>query len=460
MTHAPNSQEARDIAYHMHSYTNAEKHAEIGPLVIERGDGIYVHDNQGNKYIEAMSGLWSAGLGFSEKRLADVAYAQMLKLPFYHNFTHKSHGPAIDLAEKLVQIAPVPMSKAFFTNSGSEAIDTALKMVWYRSNAMGKPDKKKIIVRNRAYHGVTIAASCLTSLPANHKSFDLIVPDVLRLTCPHHYKEALPDESEVEFATRLAQELDDLIQSEGPDTIAAMFAEPAMGAGGVVIPPDTYWDKIQAVLNKYDILLVADEVINGFGRTGNMFGSQTYNLKPDIMVMSKQITSSYLPLSALLINDKVFDPIAKESAKIGVFGHGYTAGGHPVPAVVALETIRIIEEEQLVDNCTNMGQLLRDGLARLSDHPLIGEIRGEGLIAAIELVTDKNNKTALEPIGKLGAIMAAELQKNGVIVRAMLDAIALCPPMIINEKQVNELLSKIAISLDATQRLVAILEKE
>lgn len=453
MAYKPNSDEARDAAYHMHGYTNAKKHTEVGPLIIERGDGIYVYDNEGNKYIEAMSGLWSAGLGFSEKRLADVAYEQMLKLPFYHNFTHKSHGPAIDLAEKLIEIAPVPMSKAFFTNSGSEAIDTALKMIWYRSNAMGKPDKKKIIVRKRAYHGVTIASSCLTSLPNNHRSFDLIVPDVLRLTCPHYYKDALPGESETDFASRLAQELDDLIQAEGPDTIAAMFAEPAMGAGGVVIPPETYWEKIQAVLNKYDILLVADEVINGFGRTGKMFGCETYNIKPDMMTLSKQITSSYLPLSALLINDKVFEPIAEQSDEIGVFGHGFTAGGHPTPSIVALETIRIIEEENLVENCQTNGARFLEGLNKLIDHPLVGEVRGVGLVAAIELVSDKENKSALEPVGRLGAIVAAELQKNGVIVRAMLDAIAFCPPMIIKNDQIDDLLDKIEKSLDSAKNV-------
>jgi 4-aminobutyrate--pyruvate transaminase len=454
MNHAPNSQEARDIAYHMHPYTNAEKHAEIGPLVIERGDGIYVFDNQGNKYIEAMSGLWSAGLGFSEKRLADVAYAQMLKLPFYHSFTHKTNGPAIDLAEKLISIAPVPMSKVFFTNSGSEAIDTALKMIWYRSNALGKPEKKKIIVRRRGYHGVTIASSCLTSLPYNHKSFDLIVPDVLRLTCPHFYKDGLPGETEIEFATRLAQELDDVIQKEGPDTIAAMFAEPAMGAGGVVIPPETYWEKIQAVLNKYDILLVADEVINGFGRTGNMFGCQTYNITPDIMVLSKQITSSYMPLSALMINDRVYKPMAQESNNIGVFGHGFTAGGHPTPAVVALETINIIEERNLVKNCAQMGKRLRDGLSALSDHPLIGEVRGVGLVAAIELVATKDDGTQLKDPGQLGAMVAKELQNNGVIVRNMVDAIGFCPPMIINADQIGDLLRAVRVSLDTTFAII------
>ncbi|MGH6761124.1 MAG: aspartate aminotransferase family protein [Phyllobacterium sp.] len=450
MTATPNSIEARDAAYHLHAYTNAKKHMETGPLVIESGDGIYVQDAAGNRYIEAMAGLWSTALGFSEKRLVQAATRQMEKLPYYHTFTHKSHGPVIELAEKLVSMAPVPMSKAFFTNSGSEAIDTALKLIWYRSNALGEPQRKKIIVRNRAYHGVTIASSCLTSLPGNHKSFDLIVPNVLRMTCPHHWREALPGETEEAFATRLAQELEGTIVAEGPETIAAFFGEPVMGAGGVIVPPATYWEKVQVVLNKYGILLVADEVICGFGRTGNMFGSQTLNIKPDIMVLSKQLSSSYLPASALLINDRVFEPIMEESDRIGTLGHGFTAGGHPVPAAVALETIRIIEEEKLVEHAAAMGERLRAGLQKLKSHPLVGEVRGIGLIAAVELVTDKQQKTALELPGQLGALANAHVQQAGVISRAMGDALAFCPPLIIKEAEVDELLSRFSMALDTT----------
>jgi len=450
MTATPNSAEARDIAYHLHGYTNARKHLEVGPLVIEQGENIYVVDSAGNRYIEAMAGLWSTALGFSEKRLVQAAARQMEKLPFYHTFTHKSHGPVVDLAEKLVSIAPVPMSKAFFTNSGSEAIDTALKLIWYRANALGQHQRKKIIVRNRAYHGVTVAGSCLTSLPGNHRSFDLIVPGVSRLTCPHYWREAEAGETEESFATRLAEELEQTILSEGPETIAAFFGEPVMGAGGVVVPPRTYWGKIQAVLQKYDILFVADEVICGFGRTGNMFGTQTYDLKPDMMVLSKQLSSSYLPASALLINDRVFEPIADESNRIGTLGHGYTGGGHPVPAAVALETIRIIEEENLVAHAAAMGERLRAGLHELEAHPLVGEVRGVGLIAAVELVTDKSLKSGLELPGQLGALANAHFQEAGVISRNMGDALAFCPPLIISEHQVDDLLGRFRRALDAT----------
>lgn len=340
----PNSPEARDIRYHMHAYTNMRRHQEVGPLIIEKGDGIYVEDNTGKRYIEAMAGLWSVAVGFSEPRLVEAATRQMKQLPFYHNFTHKSHSVVIDLAEKLVTMAPVPMSKAFFTNSGSEANDTAMKMIWYRSNALGQPQRKKIISRKRGYHGVTIASASLTGLPNNQISFDLPIANVLHTSCPHYWREALPGESEDQFTTRLADDLEKLILAEGPETVAAFIGEPVMGAGGVVVPPAGYWEKIQAVLAKYDILLVADEVICGFGRTGEMFGSQTMGMRPDIIVMSKQLSSSYLPISALMINERVFEPMADESNRIGTFGHGFTAGGHPVAAAVALENIRLIEE--------------------------------------------------------------------------------------------------------------------
>jgi len=452
MSTTPNSPEARDVAYHLHAYTNAKKHEEVGPLLIDRGEGVYVYDNHGKRYLEAMSGLWSVGLGFSEKRLVEAATRQMERLPYYHTFTHKGHNPVADLAEKLVTMAPVPMSKAFFTNSGSEAIDTALKMIWYRSNALGKPEKKKIIVRNRAYHGVTIAAAALTSLPANHNSFDLIVPDVIRLTAPHFYREGKPGETEEQFATRLAEELDAAIQAAGPDTVAAMFAEPLQGAGGVIVPPATYWEKIQAVLAKYDILLVADEVICGFGRTGSMFGCETFNLKPDMMALSKQISSSYIPASALLINKRVYGPIRERSGEIGTFGHGFTAGGHPVASAVSLETIRIIEEDGLVERAGEVGAKLQAGLRSLADHPLVGEVRGMALIAAIELVADKEAKTAHPTPGQLGAMVNANLQEAGIISRAMVDALAFCPPLIITEAQVEELVAGVRAALDKTYK--------
>lgn len=450
MTFQPNSPEARDVAYHMHSYTNARTHQEDGPLIIERGDGAYVIDNSGNRYLEGMAGLWSVGVGFNEPRLAAAAAKQMEKLPFYHTFGGRSHGPAVDLAEKLIQLAPVPMSKVFFTNSGSEANDSVLKLLWYRSNAMGQPQRKKIISRLRGYHGVTIASASMTGLPSNHESFDLPIANVLHTGCPHHYRDAQEGESEAEFATRLAAELEEMIVAEGPDTVMAFIAEPVMGAGGIVVPPETYWAKIQAVLQKYDILLVADEVICGFGRTGQMFGSQTFGMRPDVMVMSKQITSSYFPFSAFMINERVFKPLADESNRIGVLGHGFTGAGHPTGAAIALENLKIIEERGLVANAAEVGAYLREHLNSFGDHPLVGEVRGVGLLAAMELVLDKDAKTAAEKPGQLGKYAAERLFAHGVISRPMVDALAFCPPMIVNRSDIDGLISALGKSLDET----------
>ncbi len=448
MTVRQNSPEARDIAHHFHGYTNAATHPQVGPMIIEGGDGIYVRDSEGNKYIEGMAGLWSTALGFSEQRLVDAAIKQMKTLPYAHNFGHRSHGPVIDLAEKLIGIAPVPMSKVFFTNSGSEANDTVMKMLWYRSNAMGQPNRKKFISRVRGYHGVTIASASLTGLPNNHRSFDLPIAGVLHTSCPHYWREGLVGETEEDFATRCAEDLEAMIVSEGPETIAAMFAEPVMGAGGVVVPPKTYWEKIQTVLAKYEVLLVADEVICGFGRTGKMFGSETFGMKPDIIVMSKQITSTYFPFSALMINDRVYEPIAEESGRIGVLGHGYTSGAHPVGAAVALENLNIIEERGLVAHAAELGVLFQKTLREFESHPLVGEARGVGLIGALELVTDKAAKKGLDAPGQLGALGNAAFLESGLISRNMYDAMAFCPPLIITEDQVKDMFNRVETALD------------
>jgi len=448
MTLAPNSPEARDIAYHFHAYTNAMAHAELGPQIIDKGEGVFVHDNHGKRYVEAMAGLWSVAVGFGEERLIRAAEAQMRRLPFYHNFAHRSHGPAIELAEKLVSMAPVEMSKVFFTNSGSEANDTVVKMLWYRSNALGKPEKKKLISRQRGYHGVTVASASLTGLPNNHRSFDLPITQVRHTTCPHYWKEGREGESEEAFASRCAEDLDALIQAEGPDTIAAFFAEPVMGAGGVVVPPATYWEKIQKVLRKYDILLIADEVICGFGRTGRMFGCETFGIEPDAMVLSKQITSSYVPFSAILLNERFYQPVAEESGRIGVLGHGFTAGGHPVGAAVALENIAIIEERGLVAKAAETGAYLRERLAQFAAHSLVGEVRGVGLIAAVELAHPERDDLAP---GALGAAMNRLLYERGVISRPILDSLAFCPPLIIEKPEIDLIVDAFGDALGALE---------
>jgi len=444
-----NSLAARDAATVLHPYTDLKRNVVEGPLVITRGEGIYVYDENGKAYLETVAGLWCAALGFHNERLAKAAYDQMLKLPFYHGFTGRSHTPMIELAEMMLERAPVPMSKVFFANSGSEANDTAIKMIWYFNNALGRPNKKKIIGRIRGYHGITIAAASVTGQAANHKAFDVPLPGFLHLQCPTWYHNGKDSETEEQYASRCAEELEALIAKEGADTIAAMFAEPIMGAGGVVLPPKTYFDKIQPVLKKHDILLVADEVICGFARTGNFWGSQTYNMRPDILTCAKAITSSYLPLSAVMVNQRVFDALADQSNRIGTFGHGFTYSGHPVPAAVAVETLKIYDEIGIVDHVREVGAVMQQRLAQLADHPLVGETRGIGLIGATELVEDKATRKNFDPARKVGPRLVKIAEENGLICRAMvLDSIGFSPPLVITKDEVNTMFDLYTRSLD------------
>jgi 4-aminobutyrate--pyruvate transaminase len=445
-----NSPASRDIAYHLHPYTNARKNEQEGPLVLARGKGVHLWDDAGKEYIEGMAGLWCTSLGYGEERLVEAAVRQMRQLPYSHTFAQKSHEPAIELAERLIKLAPVPMSKAFFNNSGSEANDSAVKLVWYYQNARGLPRKKKIIARLKGYHGVTVAAASLTGLPNNHISFDLPLPQIRHADCPHHWRYGKAGESEEDFATRLAESLEAQIQRENPDTVAAFIAEPIMGAGGVIVPPRGYFEKIQAVLRKYDVLMIADEVICGFARTGNMWGSQTFNIQPDIMTMAKALSSAYLPISATLINDKVYQAIADESAKVGAFAHGYTYSGHPVCAAVAVETLRIYEERDIVAQVRRLAPRFQEGVRRFAGHELVGEVRGTGLVAGIELVRDKKSKQGFEPPGSAAALCAAKAQEHGLLTRNILDTIALCPPLVISEAEIDELLRRLGKALDAT----------
>ena len=446
-----NSAAARDIASVLHPYTDLKTHLTAGPVVISRGKGVRVWDDAGKDYIESVAGLWCASLGFDNERLVQAAVTQMRKLPFYHAFAAKSHEPMIDLAEMLLERAPVPMSKVFFANSGSEANDSAIKMVWYLNNALGRPKKKKLIGRVKGYHGITIGAASLTGLPANHRSFDVPLPGFVHTITPHFYHGALPGETEDEFATRCADELEKLILAEGPETVAAMWAEPIMGAGGVILPPRGYFPKIQAVLRKYDILLVVDEVICGFWRTGSYWGSQTLDIQPDILTCAKALSASYLPISAVLVNQRVFDALADESNAIGTFGHGFTYSGHPVPAAVAIETLKIYDETDMGGHVGRVGPYLQAALRRrFADHELIGEVRGVGLIAAMELVADKPGRVNFDPKAKIGPRLTKIMEENGVIGRAsMNDTLCFSPPLIITEAEIDEMLDRVGKSLDA-----------
>ncbi len=449
MTDLGNSPAARDVANVLHPYTNLDAHPDTGPHIIENGKGIFVYDDSGKEYIEGLAGLWCTSLGFQERELIKAATVQMERLPYYQAFGGKSTGPLIDLAEKLLTIAPRGLSKVFFANSGSEANDSVVKMVWYFNNARGRTLKKKIIARLRGYHGVTVAAGSLTGLPYAQNAFDLPLDRMKHAACPHHYHGARDGESEEDYATRLAEELDQQIQAEGPETVAAFIAEPVMGAGGVLIPPPTYFRKIQAVLRKHEVLMVADEVICGFGRTGNWWGSDTFDIRPDIVTCAKALSSAYLPISAVLISEEIFDALRAQSASLGIFGHGFTYSGHPVCAAVALRTLELMEEREIITHVRRVAPRFQQRLHAFADHPLVGEARGVGLIGGIELSPDKAAHARFDPALKMAPQLQALCQEEGLILRALPDdAIGFCPPLIITEDQIDDMFDRFARAMD------------
>ncbi len=421
-----------DGEHHFHPYTDARDVERNGALPIVRGEGIFVFDSDGKQYIEGMAGLWSVAVGFSEPRLVQAANKQFQELPYYHSFSGMTHPAVAELSDKLISIAPAGLSKAFFTNSGSEANDTAIKMIWYRANSLGTPNKKKIIARKNAYHGVTAMSASLTGLVKNHMAFDLPFPIVSHAMTPYYR----PDSrlSEEEFTELCLADLQELIEREGPETIAAFIGEPVMGAGGVLPPPKGYWKGVQRLLRANDILLITDEVITGFGRTGNLFACETYNIQPDVLILSKQLSSSYQPIAAVLLSDHVYQPIAERSSEIGVFGHGFTGSGHPVAAAVALENIRIIEEKRLVENVRNLAPIFRSKLEALTAHPEIWEARSAGLMGAFEFHADARK----EPGARAAAFRAVLLEK-GLITRNIGDSITLCPPLIISAEELERM---------------------
>jgi 4-aminobutyrate--pyruvate transaminase len=439
----------RDVETILHPATNLAKHRTTGPLVVDRAEGIYVWDTDGKRYIEGLAGLWCTSLGYGNQELVEAAREQMSKLSFTHLFGGRSHEPAIALAEKLKELVPAPASKIFFTAAGSEANDTQIKLAWYYNNARGLTKKKKIISRMRAYHGVTIATASLTGLPVFHEDFDLPMARVLHTDCPHYWRNAEPGETEEEFATRLADSLEELIQREGPDTVAAFIAEPVMGAGGVLVPPRTYFEKSQAVLQRHDVAMIADEVICGFGRTGNWFGSQTFNIMPDSMTMAKAITSAYMPLGAITVSEPVYQALLDESRKLGVFAHGFTYSGHPVSCAVAVKTLEIYERMNIVRHVQNVSPVFQMRLKALDDHPLVGETRGVGLIGGVELVKNKATKESFDIRQGVGAKVVSLAEEEGLICRAVGgDSIAICPPLVIDGAEVNQLFDALGRALD------------
>ncbi len=422
-------------------------------LILSRGEGAYVYDNKGKQYLEGLAGLWCTSLGYNNRELIATANQQMGQLSYSHMFGGKSHQVGIDLAEKLTAMVPVDNAKVFFGNSGSDANDSHIKMLRYYFNAIGKPEKYKIIARERSYHGVTVAAASLTGLPPNHQHFDLPFEalGVLRTDAPHYYRQAIDNESEQMFVDRIVNNLEQLILREGPDTIAAFIAEPITGASGVIVPPDGYYQKVQAVLQKYNILFWADEVITGFGRTGNDFGSTTMGISnPDMMTFAKQLSSGYVPISASIIRGDMYEAMIEPSNKVGVFGHGYTYSGHPLGCAVALKTLEIYQRDNIFQHAAIVGAYLQKRLQALSVHPLVGEVRGKGLIAAIELVANKQTGLAFTTPA-VGIFAMQACQNIGLIIRTVAgSSLAFCPPLIVTEAHIDELIEKLEKSLDQT----------
>jgi adenosylmethionine-8-amino-7-oxononanoate aminotransferase len=425
----------------------------IEQVTVERGEGCYVWDNQGNKYLEGLAGLWCTALGYGNQEVIATATEQMNKLTFSHMFGGKTHQVAIDLADKLADMIPMKDAVISFGNSGSDANDTHIKLLRYYHEAIGKPHCRKIIARERSYHGVTVAAASLTGLPVTQNHFDLPVDalGILRTDHPHYYRGKQGEETEDEFVDRIVSNLESMILREGPDTIAAFIAEPITGASGVIVPPQGYYQKVQAVLNRYDIMFWADEVITGFGRTGSDFGCNTMGIEsPDMMTFAKQLSSAYMPISASAINRDMYTAMIEQTATAGAFGHGYTYSGHPVACAVALKVLEIYQRDEIFQKAAVTGQYMQKRLAEFSDHPLVGEVRGSGLLGAIELVADK--KTGQPFVGgAVGGYAQKMAQDSGLLIRAVAgSSLGFCPPLIITEPQIDELIGKVSIALDKT----------
>lgn len=443
-----NSLAARDIENLVHPQTNLVRHRDVGPTFVTRGNGVWVTDDDGKTQLDAVSGLWCASLGLASERLADVAAAQIRELAYAHLYRHNSHEPAVELAEKLLSIAPPHMSKVHFQCTGSEANDVAIKLVWYYHHATGRPEKRKIISRKGAYHGSSVATVSLSGKSDMHAGFGLPLDGFLHTETPNYFASALPGESEENYATRLVDALEKLIEEEAPETIAAFFAEPVLGSSGSIPPPKTYFEKVQALLAKHDILFVADEVICGFGRTGSMWGSETFGIVPDIMSSAKALSAGMAPISALLISEKVHDAMVQQSETLGSFAHGHTYAGHPVSAAVALETLKIYEEMDLLTHIGRRSQCLHNALMPLADHPMVGVLDIVGFMAGMELVRDKRERHLFDAGDGIGARVADASRRHGLIHRGMGNRIAFAPAYVMGEDEINEVASRLKLALD------------
>ena len=449
------SLEELDRRHLLHPFTHLADFASgaMGePRIMVGGEGCHVVDRHGRRYLDGFAGLYCVNVGYGRAEIAEAIARQAHGLAYYHSYAGHSSEPAIRLAERVIEWAPDGMSRVYFGLSGSDANETQAKIVWYYNNVLGRPAKKKIISRHRGYHGGTVFAGSLTGLPVFHTAFDLPMGPVRHTRNPHHYWEGIEGEDEPAFARRCAEELEALIQAEGPDTVAAFIAEPVLGTGGIIPPPAGYWEAIQPVLQRHDILLIADEVVCGFGRLGTRFGCDRYGIRPDLVTIAKGLTSAYLPLSGAIVGERVWRVLEEGSRTYGPFGHGYTYAAHPICAAAALANLDILEREQVTENAARVGAHLQERLrARLAGHANVAEVRGAGLLAAVEFVADRATKSRFAATDKVGARLAAACVERGLIARAMPhgDILGFAPPLVITTAEVDELVETTAQAVTA-----------
>ena len=434
-----------DRGAHLHPFTSVPALLSDGPLVIRRGDGVIIEDDGGREMIDAAAGLWCVNVGYGRREIIEAVYRQMNDLAYFHSFGGMTHESIARLADRLVGLAPTGMRRAFFGNSGSDANDTAMKLVALYNNLRGKTNKKRIISRLRGYHGVTVGAGSLTGLTNVHRLFDLPLASVIHVEPPDTYRE--PDLSGRDYAERL----DLAIQAAGPETVGAFIAEPVMGTGGVLVPPDDYFVEVRRVLDRHDVLLILDEVISGFGRLGTWFGADRFRVAPDIMTVAKGLTSSYLPMSAVIVGDRVWSVMEEHKDTVGVFGHGFTTTGHPAAAAAAYANLDIIERESLVARAGKLGKrLFTDLRAQIADHPLVGDIRGSGLMVGIELVEDKEARRNFAPERGIATRLQRAAIEERLLIRALPvnDVVAMSPPFVIEESDLDECVTRFARALN------------
>ena len=439
--------QALDRRHYLHPFTDYKALHAKGTRVIVKAEGVYLYDSDGNRILDGMAGLWCVNVGYGRRELAEAAYRQLLELPYYNSFFQTAHPPAIELASQLVELTPPQFNRVFFTGSGSEGNDTVLRLVRRYWDLMGEPQRKVIISRVNAYHGSTMAGASLGGMAFMHEQGGLPIPDIVHIPQPYWYGEG-GDRSPAEFGLETARALERKIEELGADRVAAFIGEPIQGAGGVIIPPDTYWPEIQRICDQYGILLVADEVICGFGRTGHWFGSDLYGIRPDLMTVAKGLSSGYLPIGGVLVADRVADVLIDKG---GEFAHGYTYSGHPVACAVASVNLALLKQEDLVVRTRDqMGPYLASKWRQLAEHPLVGEARSVGLIGALELVRDKSTRRFFDKRGEVGTICRDFCFQNGLIMRAVRDTLIISPPLVISREQVDELAEKAWRCLDLT----------